>query len=50
MSLVGMGFDSICAFAPPTILLGHVHTAIFKVGNKKLLYNTWNSAQCYVPA
>ena len=29
---------------------GHVHTAIFKMDNKNLLYITWNSIQCYVPA
>ena len=29
---------------------GHVHTAIFKMDNKSLLYSTWNSAQCYVAA
>ena len=28
-----------------------LHTAIFKMNNHKdLLYSTWNSAQCYVPA
>ena len=29
---------------------GHVHTAIFKMDNKNLLYRTGNSIQCYVPA
>ena len=29
---------------------GHVHTAVFKMDNKDLLYSTWNSAQCYVAA
>ena len=29
----------------------HVHTAIFKMDNQQgLLYSTWNSGQCYVPA
>ena len=29
---------------------GHVHTAIYLkwITNKDLLYNTWNSTQCYV--
>ena len=27
---------------------GHVHTAIFKMNNKDLLWSTWNSAQCFV--
>ena len=29
---------------------GHGHTAVFKMGNKGLLYSTWNSVQCYVAA
>ena len=31
---------------------GHVHTAIFKMDDqqKPIVYSTWNSAQCYVPA
>ena len=29
---------------------GHVHTAVFKMDSKVLLYSTENSAQCYVAA
>ena len=29
---------------------GHVHTAIFKMDNKELLYSTWNSTQHYLSA
>ena len=29
---------------------GHVHTAIFKMGNRDLLYSIWNSSQCYMAA